>query len=900
MRNFGPSAGMAAMVVGMFSTACVTPQPALQAASTRDTSSLGSVPTGRLPEGVRPLGYQLTIEVDPRADGFAGKTSIAIALDEPASGIWLHGQDLVVTSIHAHHGETPVTATWTQRTEDGVARVEFAEPLPAGNASIHIEYTARFDHPLRGLYKVETGGLAYAFTQFEAISARLAFPSFDEPRFKTPFDITLVVPGDVLAAGNTPVDTAVRLPDGRQQIHFTPTSPLPTYLIAFAIGPLDVVPGSAIEPNSVRAHPIPFRGIAARGQGERLQYALANTAKYVAVLEDYFDIPYPYRKLDVVAVPDFSAGAMENVGLITFREWLLLLDPKTASEHQRRGFAYVMAHELAHQWFGNLVTMPWWNDIWLNEAFATWMGNKAVESIHPDYRIDLSSLASAHRAMQLDSLESARRIRQPVNSNDDIQNAFDTITYEKGGAVLAMFERWMGPERFRDGIRSYLRAHEEGTATADDLLAALDAVDDRDISTPFRSFLDQAGVPLVHASLACSGAEGTLSWSQERYFPLGSSGDPRQTWQIPMCVRLSGGTTCQLLAGESGQITLPECPRWWMPNDEGAGYYRFALADSDWEALRTRGFAKLSERGQITVVDSLFAAFEQGSADAQNLIPWFPKLVASPIRGVATAPMRPLRFMIEDAAPPALRPAVRRYAGELYRKRYRALGWRARASDSSDDKLLRESVIRFMVMDVRDADVRSRAARLGRSEAGFQSRRGGASLEPQLTGVALAAAVQESGPAFFDHLEAAFRKSSDANQRGEILSALGHAVDGELAARARALTLDPAVRINEIGRLLGPQLGNARTRADAWAWFRDNFDALAQRFGQRQLGRSPRYVSGFCSVQAADEVESFFAPRVEDLTGGPRNLATATEAIRLCSSLAEAQRPSVERAFESR
>ena len=329
------------------------------------------LPEGKLPEGVRPTSYRLSLEVVPERDRFSGSAMITVELDRASNLIWMHGERLEVTSIYATHATTRVEASWAQQTEDGVARVDFVEPLPAGRSTLHIEYSAPFDTPLRGLYRVQTGGQTYAFTQFESISARLAFPCFDEPRFKTPFEVTLTVPEGEFAAANTPVDRAISLPSGLQRISFLPTPPLPTYLVAFAVGPFDVVTGTAIPPNEGRAFPIPLRGLAAKGRGTRLQYALGQTARFVEALEAYFGIPYPYRKLDLVAVPDFAAGAMENVGLITFREWLLLLDAERATEGQRRAFAYVMAHELAHQWFGNLVTMPWWDDI--TSVLGTWL-----------------------------------------------------------------------------------------------------------------------------------------------------------------------------------------------------------------------------------------------------------------------------------------------------------------------------------------------------------------------------------------------------------------------------------------------------------------------------------------------------------------------------------------------
>ena len=863
--------------------------------------SASQTPEGRLPEGVRPTSYRLSLTIIPEQKTFSGTAVIGIELDEPSTTIWMHGQGLNVTALHASHATSRIPATWEQRTSDGVARVELQEALPAGRSTLHIEYTAAFDTALRGLYRVESGGHAYAFTQFESISARLAFPCFDEPRFKTSFDVTLTVPGDQIAAANTPVDRAIRLPEGLQRISFTPTPPLPTYLVAWAVGPLDVVAGPTIPPSEGRPFPVPLRGIAAKGHGSQLSYALERTGEFVDVLEDYFGIPYPYRKLDLVAVPDFSAGAMENVGLITFREWLLLIDEERATEHQRRAFAYVLAHELAHQWFGNLVTMPWWDDIWLNEAFATWMGDKVVQTLHPEYRSDLGSLASAHRAMGLDSLTSARSIRQPVRSNHDIKNAFSTITYEKGGAVLSMFERWMGADTFRKAIQLYLRQHQGGTATSGDLLAALDEMSDEEVTPPFLTFLTQPGVPLVSGSTeGCEGGSRKVRLVQERYFPIGSTGEPEQVWEIPLCVQHEAGTTCGTLVGAEGHIELPGCPSWWMPNDDGAGYFRFSMSAADWTNLRKKGFAHLSDRGRMAVADSVLAAFDRGAVDVAGLLPWFPKFVASPVRQVAGAPMGPLRFMIHHAAPPEVRGKVTTYASRLYRKRYKQLGWRARAGDSSNTKLLRQAVIRFMVMDVRDRDARARAARLGRSYAGYRTKANQAVVDPQLAGLVLAAAVQEGGEGLFEHLLDLLGSSTDATVRNRILAALGHAEDPILSARALDLTLDPRLRVNEIGQLLGAQFRNPRTGERAWTWFTEHFDALTARSGAAQGGGMPWYAASFCSEEAAAEVQQFFEPRVAELTGGPRNLAGAVEAISLCAKKARVLEPGAKQAFSAR
>jgi alanyl aminopeptidase len=619
----------------------------------------------------------------------------------------------------------------------------------------------------------------------------------------------------------------------------------------------------------------------------------------VEALERYFGIPYPYRKLDIVAVPDFAAGAMENVGLITFREWLLLLDPARATEGQRRAFAYVMAHELAHQWFGNLVTMPWWNDIWLNEAFATWMGNKIVHDLHPEYRSDLASLASAHRAMDLDSLVSARSIRQPITNNHDIKNAFDAITYQKGGAVLSMFEHWMTPDTFRDGIRLYLNRHRLGTATSKDLLQALDDSTALDVAEPFRSFLTQPGVPWVRTARAggdCAAGVTRIALTQERYLPIGSDGSAEQTWQLPLCVRSEAGTACALLDRSEGHLDLPGCSSWWMPNEDGAGYFRFAMSPEDWRVLRRRGLSKLSESGRIAVADSLYASFSNGSLDAKALLPWISRFSASPLRQVATGPMGVLSFMMTEGASAPIRPDVAAYAARLYRKRYRRLGWTSRAGDSSDVKLLREAVLRFLVMDVRDEDARARAARLGRAYARQMQASIVDAVDPQLAGLALATAVQTGDADLFDRLLAEIDSTAVA-ERSRILVALGHAETPELSDRALDLALDPELRLNEISSVLRPQFGNPRTRDRAWRWLIDHFDDLVMRIGPAQAGSIPFYAISFCSYEAARDVRRFLEPRMRDAAGGPRNLATTVEAIELCAAKVETQRPGIDRAF---
>src|SRR5690606_26969975 len=341
------------------------------------------------------------------------------------------------------------------------------------------------------------------------------------------------------------------------------------------VGPLDVVEAPPIAGSDVRDRPIPLRGVAPRGQGARLAYALEHTPRMVESLERYFGRPYPYAKLDLIAVPDFGAGAMENAGAITFRDSLLLLD-ESAPVRQQRGFAYITAHELAHQWFGNLVTMAWWDDLWLNEAFATWMETRTIEETFPQHAPQVAEMSTVLDALDADSLASARQIREPIETEHDIHNAFDSITYSEGNGVLAMMERWLTPEVFQRGVQRYLREHQGGNARAEDLFAALSAEAGRDVSGPFTSFIAQSGAPLVEATPSCEDGRGRVALRQSRYVPRGSRASAERTWQIPVCVRYGVGREahreCTLLTEREGSIELPSgCPAWVMPNADGVG-----------------------------------------------------------------------------------------------------------------------------------------------------------------------------------------------------------------------------------------------------------------------------------------------------------------------------------------
>jgi cytosol alanyl aminopeptidase len=836
-----------------------------------------------------PTHYRLDLTILPDRETFSGQVEIDVDIREPAPVIWLHGNRIDVREAWLSVAGTRSEVVYEQVDPTGIARVSLGAAPPAGPATLVFVYEAPFDQALEGLYRVREGGEDYAFTQFQATSARLAFPGFDEPAFKTPFDIALTVREDDVAIATTLEIDVEPAGEGLVRRSYATTRPLPTYLIAFAVGPLDIVDYGELPPNEVRARPLPLRGFAARGKGHLLDYALANTQGILEVQERYFGSPYPYEKLDIVAVPDFAAGAMENVGLITYREQLLLLDDNAAMS-QRRAYASVHAHELAHQWVGNLVTPRWWDDIWLNESFATWMGNKTVHAWRPDFGYGNASFLGALGVMHADALTSARQIREPIRSNHDIATAFDGITYRKGGGVLEMFESWLGEERFRAGVRLHLERFADSVADANDFMTSLaEGSGDDEVVAAFRSFLEQPGVPLVTANVRCDDGARVLL-RQERYFPIGSTGDRNRTWRVPVCMSFGAGNGrarhCVMLTEVRDEFELPvACPAWLMPNDNGAGYYRFTLDNSGWTAL-IEHVDTLNQREIQAMLASLGAAFRAGSADVGTLVAALRVLAGASDREVATAPIEHLTLLRERLAlDDATRHGIEELARALYGNRAAGLGLGARAGDDVDTALLRSALVTAVAELGRDERLR---VELGaRADAWLRAESPDTSLlDPGLIGTAFRVAVEDdTDGAFADRLLERALASRDATFRQRVFDALANSPDPELGETVRGLILDARLRDNEAVVIAFTQAGVDEQREALWRWAQDNLDALLERIPTWRKGGVVGVGGGFCSADRARALEDFFGDKVADLEGGPRSLAQTAEAVQLCEAL---------------
>jgi len=865
-------------------------------------------PTGRLPSDTRPLGYQLELEIDPTKLRFAGRVEIEVELDRARSTLWLHALDLAVTESYiALPDGARLAARFEAVDPTGVAALRLAEPLGPGRARIVLAWEAPFAAGLRGLYRVEQGEDAYAFTQMEPIDARRAFPGFDEPVFKVPFDVSLVVPSDVVALANTPELSSEMLPDGRVRRRYAKTTPLPTYLLAWAVGPLEVVEASPIPPNDVRSRPLPLRGVAPRGRGDRLAFALTETPAILEEIERYVGSEYPYAKLDIVAVPDFAAGAMENVGLITFRDGLLLLDPETAPVGQRRGFAGVMAHELVHMWFGDLVTMPWWDDIWLNESFATWLSARAIEALYPDHRADLYRIGSTHGAMQSDSLATARTIREPILSTHDIRNAFDHITYQKGGAVLAMFEAAAGEEAFRASVRVYLARHAHGTASSADFLAVIEQQLGAKMALAMSGFLDQSGLPLLAVDTQCV-ADG-LRWivEQKRFVPLGSTLSPERQWSVPLCPAVG---ECRWVDEPSVTFTEPlvpsgaMCRSWVHPNPGANGYYRWSLPPDELTALLELGWPELSELERLSVADALRSSYSSGSLSASTALDALSRLAADPSRAVATKPLGLLREVRDQVATdPAERSAVEGYVLQLYGSRARALGFDDAPSDDGEQKLLRGQIVSAVVVLGRDPELRAEALERGRRHlAGPAGTPDPTAASSELLDLIARVAVEDGGEDEFEAAWAHLFASEDSIVRSRMLRALAATPDEERRERARQLVFDPLIRSNERLSVLMQQAGAAETlaeREDVLRWVQKHEESIVETLSRYQAARLLGVVGGFCSEEEAVEIEAWLGERIEQWPGGPRRLAGQLERVRLCAARTEYQRASALEFFAS-
>jgi aminopeptidase N len=847
-------------------------------------------PHGKLPATVTPQRYRLAFEIDPTQPQFSATAEIALRLNETTRRIWLHGNGLSVAESTLEVAGQPRPAHYTQVDPTfGVARVDLDEEAPAGPATLRIRYSASLSSGAEGLFREQVGEDWYVFSQMQPIDARRAFPGFDEPRFKTPFEVTVITAEGNKVIANAPLATMTPQDDGRVKHVFAPTQPLPTYLIALAVGPLEIVGAPSLPPTSIRKVPLPLRGITRRGQGQNLAYTLKETPDLVRRFEDYFGIAYPYPKLDVITSATINF-AMENAGAILYGENYILLAPD-APLQQLRSFGDIHAHEIAHHWFGNSVTPPWWDDLWLNESFAEWSGVKIAHAWRPDLGLSASLITEALEAMNLDSQLAGRPVHEPLDDNARLNSIFDAITYQKGASVLAMFESYLGEDVFRRGIQQHLRAHQHGNADAQDFFRALaEAARQPAVVEAFRSFVDQPGVPLVRVRVTGNGRR--IDLAQSRYRPVGSKIVPGALWKLPFCATLLTATdaqkVCTLMTGPQAAIEVPEGvePVAIMPNAAGAGYYRFALEPAALEALLAR-VTSLSDGEGITLADSLGASFKAGDLKLEQLLAAARALAEHPARQVSTALGNELAAYGNRVLDAPQRSALQRKLAEIYKPRLQDLGYDLRAgayaTRPAEEQLLRRTLLKLVAIDARDPEVRHELARAARASLDQPD-----ALDPGLRDRAWTVAVQEDGRTFADELLRLALDSDDGLWRQQAIAAIGAAEDADTAAMARAFTLDERARMGEIFSIAYSQFESPQTRNVAWTWYQQNVNALFERLPAYARAYTFDVTGSFCDPAQRAGVDRFLTPRMRELGEGQLELARALESIDLCVALKKA------------
>ena len=804
----------------------------------------------RLPADVRPSDYHVHLQPDLDAGTFVGEAHVVVRLAKPRKEVVLHAAELTIEAARVEQGGETVAARVAVQKSDDTITLTPARPLAAGEAVLHLRFRGALSRHLRGFYAARSGEHRYAFTQCETADCRRILPCFDEPRFKAAWRVTLVVPGDAVALGNAPTAHERVLPDGRREVQLAEIGPLPTYLFAVAVGPFELVDAGPVG----RAR-LPLRIAVLHGETARATFARATTPALVAGIEAYLDLAMPWPKLDLVEVPHLF-GAMEHVGLITFDGAALIGDADDVRFTRR--FVRVASHELAHQWFGNSVTHAWWDDLWLAEAFASWIADKLSESSGGFDDPTLRRALSRELAIAADGEARAQPLRRQIRDEADVERTFDAIAYDKGAAVLAMFEQFVGPEKFRDAIRSYLHDHAMGSATAADVVGALANVTTPAIGQALASYLDRAGTPVVDLAVRCEPTPVLVA-------------EARAGARVPLCARYqtpAGPQRVCALVGTHTEVPLSSCPRWILGNAGGVGYYEAA-----WRTLAVPPVAQLSSGERIIVGADVAASVRRGdTAPAQALA------ALRELAGSHDAYAMVGALAIARAIDPLVDDATRdRWARWLAaRISDRVTPEAVFAPRSPAERTIRQQVLELLPGELFDRATRARAR-------GVVAKLDAATDPTPELDLAIAITAPRGGRALFDTLLAVIRATKDRALGDALLEDLGD-FGPELAPRVVETALAEDTRGAAATQAIVALLDRTTTRTAAWRAIRDRWDRLVATLPGPELRSIVGATGGLCDSAARAEVAATLEPRILDVIDGPRTLAASLAAIERCLS----------------
>ncbi|MBZ5494168.1 MAG: M1 family metallopeptidase [Acidobacteriia bacterium] len=835
----------------------------------------------RLPQTVVPTHYKLLLDPNIGQQKFTGEEHINVHVQQPTTEIVLNSMGLEISMAEALPGfdmsALPAQVTYDQLNE--MVRLVFAKPVPKGAIVLHLKFSGKLTAGLRGLYLSKSAKRQYAVTQFEGTYARMMFPGFDEPGFKATFDLSVIADkGDTAISNGRIVKDEPLAGSTRHKITFSTSPRMSTYLVALAIGDWQCLERTVDG--------VLIRVCAEPDKKQYGQFALEAAARSVHFYNQWYGIKYPFEKLDMLAIPDYEWGGMENTASIFYRDTALLMDEKTASVFSKRGHATVVAHEIAHQWFGDLVTAAWWDDIWLNEGFATWMERKPIRAWHPEWHLEDDEAGTAQRIIGLDSLSAARAIHGDPRTSAEIKEMFDGITYQKGGAVLGMLESYVGPDVFRNGVNAYLKAHANGNATSADFWQAVAKVSGKPVDKIMPTFVMQPGVPLVTVSGSCSNGKQTLELSQQRFL-LSSSGagaKQGQVWSIPICTKAatSTGSSCYLLDKQSARFATNTCPGWLFTNRDAKGYYRVFYQDQkNLMDVAAAAEKDLSVPDRIAFVEDLWAMVRAGKEPvgifmnvARDLRPERNR----PVVEIIADHMNTIgRSLVPEQDQKEFRERVRQQFGPLAKE----VGWNAGTNDSDEQRALRASLLGILG-DAGDPDAVAAAQKITQAYI-----KDPGAVEGTIIGPALAIAAENGDAALYEQFTQAMASARSTEDYYHFLFALTSFRQPELAQRTLALIDQGKIRQQDYVRLFPALLAKSPGREIAWDYLKAHWDSLAEKVTSFGGSGAVSALGGFCSIEKRDEIKQFFA--THHAPGAERALQQSLQRITSCVEFKQQQ-----------
>jgi aminopeptidase N len=826
----------------------------------------------RLSDAVIPEHYTLWFAPDLATQTFRGRATIRAVVTQSSNSITLHSAELEFGEVKITSSGRTQVARVTTNPEAETATFTVPQQLSEGPVTIEVTYNGVLNDKLRGFYLSEANGRKYAVSQMEATDARRAFPSFDEPAFKATFDISLMVDrGDVAISNGKVVSDTPGPEPGKHTVAFSRTPKMSTYLVALLVGDFACREGTSDG--------TPIRVCSTPDKRELTGFALEAAIYQLKFYNDYFGIKYPFGKLDIIGIPDFSAGAMENAGAITFRERVLLADPKHSSVSTRKTVATVLSHEIAHQWFGDLVTMKWWDDVWLNEGFATWMESKPVAAWKPDWQVEIDAALDTQGALGVDTRATTRPIRTKVETVGEINEVFDRIAYEKTAAVLRMVEAYVGPESFRKGVASYLAKFAFRNAAGEDFWTEMARVTGRPIDRMIRSFVDQEGAPLLTIRQSCGGKSSDVALTQSRLIVAPDRSSEPRTWTLPACLRASDGTArCEVVETPALTATVSGCDPVFA-NADARGYY---VSDYTPEAVR----ALTKRTPALTRVERLSLTNDEWWMALSNRHPigvfldLANEFAADDTPALLDTLDTRLSYVRHNIVDDSQQAQFQRWIRDRFGPILTQIGLSADPRDADHVQGRRATLMTLVGVTGGDVNVQRRARELAAQYL----------TSPTSVGTSMASAVLQVAAfggdrALYDHYVAKLPTlGSQPEEYYRYFNALGWFADPALVQETLRLSLSPTVRSQDTSTLLRGMLRLPWTREATWAFVKDQWPALIAKLGVFQ--GIPGIVSGLqnlCSAADAADVRAFFAKNPVDAVD--RGVKQATEAIETCASV---------------